>query len=148
MRRAARGIIIRGDELLVIDRDKFGKKYLTLPGGRIEMGEQPEEAIRRELREEASIQVGECRLVFVEEAGDPYGTQYIFLCEYLGGEPELSESSEEAAINKLGQNIHTPKWESIDNLEEKSFVSEGLKQRIIAGHRDGFPQEVDHFSTA
>lgn len=148
MRRAARAIVIRNDELLVIDRDKFGKQYLTLPGGRIEMGEQPEEAIRRELREETGLEIGACRLVFVEEAGDPYGTQHIFLCEYINGEPKLSESSEEAAINKLGQNIHTPKWVAINNLDEKPFVSEELKRRVIAGYSNGFPQEVDHFSTA
>lgn len=136
------------DKLLVIERDKFGKKYATLPGGRIEIGEEPEEAIRRTLREEASLEVGECRLVFIEEAGDPYGTQYVYLCEYIGGEPKLAPDSEEAAINELGENIHQPAWLTIEELADKSFVSEGLKQRILTGYNDKFPQEVEHFSAA
>ncbi len=140
--------MIRGDELLVVHRNKFGKKYDTLPGGRIEMGESPEEAVRRELREETELEVGEARLVFVEEAGDPYGTQYIFLCEYKDGEPKLSADSEEAAINKLGQNIHEPIWLRIDELNERPFVSEGLKERIMRGYKDSFPEEPEHFTTA
>ena len=148
MRKAARAIVIRDDELLVVHRNKFGKKYDTLPGGRIEMGESPEEAVRRELREETELEVGEARLVFVEEAGDPYGTQYIFLCEYKDGEPKLSADSEEAAINKLGQNIHEPIWLRIDELNERPFVSEGLKERIMRGYKDSFPEEPEHFTTA
>ena len=34
-----------------------------LPGGRVEPGEDPEAALRRELREELRIRVGELRLV-------------------------------------------------------------------------------------
>ncbi len=148
MRKAARAIVFNDDKLLVIDRDKFGKKYVTLPGGNIELGEEPEEAMRRELREETSLEVGDCRLVFIEDAGDPYGTQYIYLCAYLGGEPELAQDSEEAAINHLGQNIHQPAWVSVDRLDDKPFVSEGLKQRIVNGYRNQFPEEVEHFTTA
>lgn len=148
MRKAARAIVIRDDELLIIHRNKFGKKYDTLPGGRIEMGESPEEAIRRELLEETGLEVGDARLVFVEEAGDPYGTQYIFLCEYKGGEPKLSADSEEAAINKLGQNIHEPMWLKIDELAQRPFVSEDLKGRIIRGCKESFPKDPEEFSTA
>lgn len=148
MRKAARAIVIRGDELLVVHRNKFGKKYDTLPGGRIEMGESPEEAVRRELREETELEVGETRLVFVEEAGDPYGTQYIYLCEYQDGDPKLSADSEEAAINKLGQNIHEPMWLKISELDERPFVSEGLKDRILRGCKESFPKEPEHFTTA
>ena len=42
------------------------------------------------------------RLVFVENAGDIYGMQYIYLCEYVGGEPALNPESDEYAIKCHG----------------------------------------------
>ncbi len=148
MRKAARAIVLNEDKILVINRNKFGKMYDTLPGGRIELGETAEEAVRRELREETGLTVGDVQLVFIEEAGDPYGTQHIFLCEYLGGQPALSPDSEEAAINKLGQNIHEPMWLAINELADRPFVSEKLKQHIIDGCKKGFPKKPEHFRTA
>ena len=91
VRRAVRAIIIRDGNLLVMHRNKFGKQYYTLPGGNIEMGETPEQAVFRELHEETMVTVANPILKFVEEAGDPYGTQYVFHCEYISGDPRLHE---------------------------------------------------------
>ena len=141
MRKAARAIVIRDDELLIMHRDKFGTKYDTLPGGNIEVGESTEEAVRRELREETGLDVGSCRLVFIEDAGEPYGTQYVYLCDYIGGEPQLAPESEEAAINKLGKNLYKPMWVSLAELSDRPFKSETLKQHILTAVADGFTQE-------
>lgn len=141
MRKAARAIVIRDDELLIMHRDKFGTKYDTLPGGNVEVGESTEEAVRRELREETGLDVGSCRLVFIEDAGEPYGTQYVYLCDYIGGEPQLAPESEEAAINKLGKNLYKPMWVSLAELSDRPFKSETLKQHILTAVADGFTQE-------
>lgn len=45
MRRAVRAIIIKDKQLLVMHRNKFGTEYETLPGGNIEVGETPEQAV-------------------------------------------------------------------------------------------------------
>lgn len=142
MRRAVRAVIIKDGNLLVMHRNKFGKEYSTLPGGNIEMGETPEQALFRELHEETMITVANPVLRFVEEAGDPYGTQYIFHCEYVSGEPQLHPDSEESHINKLGQNLHAPQWLGLDALVTASFVSEKLKQAILLAVKDGFPDKA------
>lgn len=148
MRKAARAIILRDDQLLIMNRNKFGKIYDTLPGGNLRAGELPEEALSRELKEETGLDVNKPRLVFIEEAGDPYGTQYIFECSYLGGEPELSPNSEEAAINKLGKNLYHPMWVELKTLPERPFLSEQLKQRILHAIENGFPEKVETFRAA
>lgn len=131
MRRAVRAIIIRDDQLLVMHRNKFGQEYDTLPGGNIELGETPEQALYREVGEETQVQFQNPRLVIIEHAGDPYGDQYIFLCEYISGEPELHPQAEERAINALGKNLYKPGWVSLTDLATKPFLSEKLKQHLL-----------------
>lgn len=148
MRRAVRAIILKDDRLLVMHRNKFGKEYETLPGGNIELGETPEQALLRELVEETSVKVTPKQLVFIEHAGDPYGIQYVYLCEYISGEPQLAPDSEEAHINKLGQNLYEPKWVSIADLPELPFLSEKLKDLLLQAVKTEFPTEAIEFASA
>lgn len=141
MRRASRGIVIKDNNLLVMHRNKFGTKYDTLPGGNVEAGEALEQALIRELSEETSVVVDNLRLVFVEEAGDPYGTQYIFLADYVSGSPQLTPGSEEDLINKMGQNLYDPRWVPLSELPSKPFLSEKLKNTILYAVENGFPAE-------
>lgn len=141
-RQAVRAIVIKDGALLVMHRNKFGTEYETLPGGGVEMGETPEAAVVRELAEETSVMISSHRLVFIEEAGDPFGTQLIYLCDYVSGEPRLAEASEEAQINKLGQNLYEPMWVSLESLPQLPFLSEKLKQTIIDAVKNGFPEQA------
>lgn len=144
MRKAVRAIISNNNQLLVMHRNKFGLEYYTLIGGSIEPGETPEQAILREVREEASLEADNPRLVFTEEAGDPYGVQLIYLCDFKGGEIALSPDSDEAKINQLGQNLHNPLWVSIDQFKELPFRSTRLQNRVLQALAEGFPnQPVD-----
>ena len=142
MKKAVRAIVFKDNQLLVIKRNKFGKRYCTLPGGGVDMGETEEQALRRELAEETGLSIGGVRLAFVEQAGDPYGTQYVYLADYLGGEPALNPASDEAGINALGQNIYEPAWLPIDELPAVPFISERLKQAILKGIKEGFSEKV------
>lgn len=142
MRKAVRAIVLHEGKLLVMHRNKFGKEYYTLTGGSLEVGETLEEALFREIDEETTITIANPRLVFIEEAGDPYGTQYIYLCDYVSGEPKLRADSEEAQINKLGQNLHKPIWLGLSDVEDSPFVSEKLKTAVLNSVRDGFPDNT------
>lgn len=147
MRRAARAIVIKDDHLLVIHRNKFGNEYDILPGGSIFIGETPEQAVLRELQEETGIQTSGHRLVFLEHAGDMYGDQWIFLCDYVSGEPVLSPTSDEAAINKLGKNLYEPLWRPLREMAQLPFRSVELRKRILHGVEFGWPDSPVEFES-
>jgi ADP-ribose pyrophosphatase YjhB (NUDIX family) len=141
MRRAVRAIIIKDEQLLVMKRDKFGHKYYTLVGGGVDFGEEPLQSLVREVKEEASMELSNPRLVFIEHPGDPYGTQYIYHCDYVSGEPQLAANSIEAVINKDGQNLYQTAWLSLKDLNDSPFLSETLKLAILEALKNGFPEQ-------
>lgn len=65
-----------------------------LPGGKAEFGENPEEALRREIVEETGLSVGRLYIIKLETALVPdKGTYYIFAgyyCQARDGRPRLS----------------------------------------------------------
>ncbi len=141
-KQSVRAIVISGDKMLAMKRNKFGDIYYTLIGGGINIGEDAETALRRELREETGMEVGAVRQVFVEDAGDLYGVQHVFLCEYLSGDPALSPSSEEALIGAMGKNIYEPLWLPLDEVAQVRFRSKSVAEALLAGVQNGFPETV------
>lgn len=140
MRKAVRVILIKDDCLLVMHRNKFGQEYYTLIGGGVKFRETPAQALVREVKEETSLDIANPRLVFIEEAGPPFGTQYIYLCDYAGGQVVLDPRSLEAIINKLGQNLHTPMWLPLKDLQFVPFRSEKLKTALLHAVKNTFPE--------
>lgn len=147
MRKAVRVIIIKDDKLLVMHRNKFGDEYDTLPGGNVEVGETNEQALQREVQEETTLTFTNPRLVCVEHAGDPYGDQYVYLAEYVSGEPQLAPDSEEAIINKLGHNLYSPGWLDLSKLANAPFLSEKLKQFVLNSHKNSWPDNAVEITT-
>lgn len=145
MRRAVRAIVIKDDQLLVMHRNKFGKEYDTLPGGNIEIGETPEQALMREVGEETQLKIENPHLVFIEHAGDPYGDQHIFVCDYKQGEPKLMPGSEEELISRMGQNLYKPGWIKLSDLPNLPFLSENLKNKILGAVKNGWPKAPEEF---
>lgn len=55
-----------------------------IPGGFIEKGEQPEDALRRELEEEIGLKLTEVELAFVRTLKRPHQVEIIFRCRSEG----------------------------------------------------------------
>lgn len=147
MRRAVRAIVIKDGHLLVMHRNKFGLEYYTLLGGGIDPGETQEQALVRELREESGVEIANPRLVIEEDAGEKFGIQYVYTCDYVSGEPHLALDSEEAEDTRLGQNIYTPMWIDLRILPTLPFRSEPLKRMLLQSFQQGFPAEPLHIQS-
>lgn len=92
------GMIIKNDRLLVAQRpaDKHMAGKWEFPGGKIERGETPEQALERELYEELGIRTRAGRIYHA--VAHSYPEKDILLlfyrCELLYGEPEAIEEAD------------------------------------------------------
>ena len=141
MRTSARAILLNGDNFLVMDRNKFGHKYMALIGGKVEANETPIQAVIREVKEETTLDVTNPRLVIVEDAGDVFGTHYIYLCDFSGGNISLEPTSTEYKINELGQNLYKPMWINKNDLASVNLLPVELKEKLVEFLENGFPNE-------
>ena len=140
MANAARAIIIQGDKMLLMHRNKDGKTYYTLVGGRLQENESPEQALAREVKEETGLDVTSCRLVYIEEHAEPYNRQYIFVCEVAPHSGvAIQEASEEALMNKFTTNIHQPLWVNTSAFGTLPFNTAQLQTAIVRDLKKGFP---------
>lgn len=75
VRPSVRGVVIRGGKVAMIHVERYG--YYVFPGGGIEKGETPGEALRREMAEEAG-------LILLMESIRPFGRVHSVQLGMLG----------------------------------------------------------------
>lgn len=143
MANAARAIIIENGNLLVMHRNKHGDQYFTLVGGKVNDGETIEQGLVREVQEETGLQVTAAQLVFYEQHPAPHNEQYIYLCHVAPhADVKIQSTSEEALMNKLGFNTHTPYWIPMRAFANIAFRTPQLHDAIVQGLKKGFPHKA------
>ena len=87
--------IIRKDDRIFATQRGYGewKDWWEFPGGKIEAGETPEEALRREIREELSTEISVDGLLCTVEYDYPqfHLTMHCYLCSLLSEALHLNE---------------------------------------------------------
>lgn len=85
-----------GRVLLLHHRFRPGSGW-GMPGGFIEPGEQPEQALRRELREEVGLEIEHPKLFTTRAFKKPRQIEIVFRCRALGKTQQLSFEIKRAA---------------------------------------------------
>lgn len=81
------------------------KDYYALPGGFIEKGENPKQAIRREVKEETNLNINIIKKigVFDEEGRDPRGRiiSTAYLCRIVSDSPNIESGTDSADVELI-----------------------------------------------
>ena len=115
-------VIVRDGEVLATRRG-YGEwqGWWEFPGGKMEAGESPQDALRREIREELDAEIEVGRLLETVEWDYPsfHLTMHCFICTLVSGSMNLNEHEAAAWLTK--ENIGSVKWLPAD---------EGLTEKI------------------
>ena len=104
-------IIRKGDKIFATQRG-YGewKDWWEFPGGKMEVGETPVEALVREIREELSAEINVGELLTTVEYDYPkfHLTMHCYLCSLIGEALHLNEH--EAAKWLAKEDLDSVKW--------------------------------------
>lgn len=146
----AAAIIRRGDRIFATQRG-YGefKDWWEFPGGKIEPGETPEEALKREIREEldAAIEIGELLQTVEWDYPAFHLTMHCFWCGLKGEALHLNEH--EAAAWLSADELDTVRWLPADRdilVEIGKVLRSALTIRKSAP--DDIPEMMEIFAAA
>lgn len=91
-------------KILLVQQQKKKSGYWLLPGGGIEFGESGEEALKRELKEELSLEVSHTEFLLLNESIDPNKKRHLIQIVFLTKVRELLPvlNAKEKAISGFG----------------------------------------------
>lgn len=127
----AAGLLLQGDSVLLVRHQKGEDTYWLLPGGGVQFGESLEEALHRELLEEACLDAQVGPLVLVNDSIAPDGSrhmvQLVFRCEHVVGEPLVGQDPRVVETRYVG----------IDEMNDLELRPD-LRKELVAGIQKRF----------
>ena len=139
-------IINNKHELLVVNLESFADRYFAAPGGGVDQGETPKEAVYRELDEELNIKPQDLELVGQSDTpvrftfkvielnrdGQSYigSERYFFGFRFLGADKEIRPKDGE---------VRRYKWAPLDQLQNYLLFDNQLEE-TIEKIRELFPE--------
>ncbi|MAK92964.1 MAG: NAD(+) diphosphatase [Oleibacter sp.] len=100
-------VVRDGRKLLLAQNLRFRNGMYSCLAGFIEAGESAEDALAREIEEEAGIQISNPRYLLSQAWPFPHQLMLGYLCDYAGGDLVIDETE-----------LRTAGWFDIDNLPE------------------------------
>ncbi len=116
-RDRSQSMVIRGNRILLVEHELFGRDFFNLPGGGIEEGETPEQAALRELSEECKVEGTVIRPLTIEYKPDMVSRVYTFLVEIP--EDAVAEKGIDPELSEEEQSIVGVKWMRLDEIAER-----------------------------
>jgi 8-oxo-dGTP diphosphatase len=131
MRRRAGVVLIDGESVALIRRDRVGERYYVVPGGGVEPGETDADAAVREALEELGVDV-ECERVLAEVTFRD-SVQSYFAARIVGGTFGSGQGAELANTIDSPFGSYTPEWVRFADLAGLDARPAVLLARLAAG---------------
>jgi 8-oxo-dGTP diphosphatase len=126
------GIINRGECILVVRRAakvEFLPGLFDLPGGKVEFGESPQDAIRREIFEETSLKTEIIDLIDARSYLSKNGTQHNVELFYT-----LKELNDNADIKLCAREHDEYRWVTADEVNQLGLPEGDLIRDVIESY--------------
>ncbi len=126
MKQLVAGIIIKDGKVLTVHNIKHGLR-VEPPGGKIESGEDPEKALKREMKEELGIEVEIISFFGEHDTKSAEGdfSVKMYICKIIKGEPKIPESEGE----KLGD-VEWYTFDELESLKEQKILAPNLSEAL------------------
>lgn len=116
-------------KLLLIKSHKWRNKY-TMPGGHVELGESLEKALKREIKEETGLTIGDIRFICFQEF--IYGKEFWKKKHFIFFDYACKTNSKKVVLNSEGKEFTwvTPKEALKMNIDKYTMhsIKEFLKK--------------------
>jgi mutator protein MutT len=132
-------ILIEQDKVALIERHRQGVHYFTFPGGHVEIGETPEQAVVRETWEELGMEVEILKLV--AKSTWQGHDQYYFLVKHTGGLFGTG-SGNEIHNPPPGRGTYHPLWVLVTRLLDLPVRPRGMAELTMKSMKEGWPEEA------
>ena len=116
-RDRSQSMVIRGNRILLVEHQLFGRDFFNLPGGGIEENETPEQAALRELEEECQVKGTLVRPLTVEYKPDLESRVFTFLVEIP--EDAVAKAGIDPELPANEHSIIGVKWMRLDEIAER-----------------------------
>lgn len=105
MREAVCALVLSGDGLILAVSRKDNRNAFGLPGGKVDPGETPEQAIIREVREETGLEIANLEAIFTSICeGGKDGVEYLAIT-YTGSVIGDISTSEEGVVRWVTKDV-------------------------------------------
>lgn len=124
------GLLIEGDRILLLNQDTDSGRGWSLPGGKVEEGEQLDAALTREMREETGLEVAVKELVYVCDyfSGPTHIVHMTFKVERTGG-----------IVGDITEGVDTKVIRGVEFVPLDELQDKGFSERFQELAAQGFP---------
>jgi ADP-ribose pyrophosphatase YjhB (NUDIX family) len=128
----AAAIILKDDQILLARHEKDGRSYWVLPGGGVDFGETVAEALTREMREEANLEIRLGELIMLNDSIPPDRHRHIlnlyFLAEITGGKLRVGQND---------KRLRGMQFTDVDDIPNIPLYPD-VRRQLYNGIRNGF----------
>ena len=132
-------VLLKDDQIALIERHRAGLHYFTFPGGHVEPGETPEKAAVREAKEELGLEVTIQR--FLAKIWWQDRPQYYYLVEAAGGAFGTGMGQEMHGSHPKKGNYH-PIWVPVSGMLDLPVLPRSFAEMVVNAHSAGWPETV------